>query len=199
MLLTSSGLSSRALREAFSSSLPKAAGRCRAAVFAFVDNPANLPYAQAAVREVEACGVSRVDLLDFSAPNFRAPTEGYDAAYVCGGNTFEILAAMRRTGLDSWLKAHIAAGESYVGVSAGSIIPGPSIELAGWGSEGDPNNIGLQDLEGFGAAPFAVFPHYHAGLAGELAGFRKRVAYRIIELADGQGAVWDGETAEIVG
>ena len=69
--------------------------------------------------------------------------------YVCGGNTFKILHKLRETRLDVYITKQVEQGALYVGVSAGSIIAGPDIEIAGWGSEGDENEVNLQDLEGF--------------------------------------------------
>ncbi len=53
-----------------------------------------------------------------------------------------ILNKLRETRLDQFIIENVNKGSIHVGVSVGSIIAGPSIEIAGWGSEGDKNDIG---------------------------------------------------------
>ncbi|MBI2632852.1 MAG: Type 1 glutamine amidotransferase-like domain-containing protein [Parcubacteria group bacterium] len=94
---------------------------------------------------------------------------------------------MRVTGIDIFIKKVIGQEESlYCGVSAGSIIAGPSIEIAGWGSEGDTNEINLEDLTGFHFTDIAVSPHFKSYLQQEVENFKNKVTYPIIALTDGE-------------
>lgn len=110
----------------------------------------------------------------------------FNVIYVCGGNTFAILQKLRETGLSAFIIQQVQAGAVYVGVSAGSIIAGPSIEMASWGSEGDENEIGLKDLSGLSLVDIEVFPHFHEELRSEVEEFKKKVSYRVYELTNGQ-------------
>ena len=119
----------------------------------------------------------------------------HDVVYSCGGNTFLIRDRMRKTGFDKAIQRFVKRNGIYVGVSAGSIIAGPDITIAGWGSEGDTNDIRLKNMKGLGFCDIAVFPHYRPVLRKEVQGFRKKAPYPVVELADGQALfLWDDET-----
>jgi dipeptidase E len=119
----------------------------------------------------------------------------HDVVYSCGGNTFLIRDCMRKTGFDKAIRRFVERNGIYVGVSAGSIIAGPDITIAGWGSEGDPNDVHLKNMKGIGFCDIAVFPHYRPDLREEVDCFRKKVLYPIVELSDGQALfLWDDET-----
>ena len=62
----------------------------------------------------------------------------------------------------------------YVGISAESIIPAKTIEIAGWGSEGDENKIKLNNLQGLHLVNVVVLPHYKNKLKKELIAFKKK-------------------------
>jgi dipeptidase E len=113
----------------------------------------------------------------------------FDIIYVCGGNTFAILNKLRETKLDQFIIEAVNNGTIYVGVSAGSIIAGPDIEIAGWGSEGDKNEINLKNLSGFNLANVGIFPHFHEELRSEVEEFKKKVSYEVIELTNGEAVL----------
>ncbi|KPJ55127.1 hypothetical protein AMJ47_01225 [Parcubacteria bacterium DG_72] len=82
-----------------------------------------------------------------------------DIIYVQGGNTFYLLKYVKESGFGGVIKDLIERGKIYIGVSAGSIITGPTIETAGW-KRADKNIVGLKDLTGLNFVPFLVFVHY---------------------------------------
>ncbi len=51
-----------------------------------------------------------------------------DYIYVSGGNAFYLLQELKRTGADKIIAEQIAAGKTYIGESAGSIVVSPNIE-----------------------------------------------------------------------
>jgi len=116
-----------------------------------------------------------------------------DVIYLCGGNTFSILNKTRETKLDKFIIDQVKSGSVYVGVSAGSIIAGPSIEIAGWGSEVDKNEVGLKEINGFNFVDFSVFPHFHEELRNEVEDFKKQVNYRVFELTNEQAMFVENE------
>ena len=78
------------------------------------------------------------------------------AVYLCGGNTFTLLAAMRASRLIPALTAYRAAGGIVVGNSAGAIVLGHTIHHAH-----DPNHIGLRDFRGCDwLSGYSVWCHY---------------------------------------
>ena len=106
---------------------------------------------------------------------------------------------MRKTGLDKVLIEAVKNGKFYLGVSAGSIIPGPDIEIAGWGDGGDPNDVNLRDLTGFGLVPYLITPHYTETEKADVEGFADiRKGEPVIELTDDQAVfVADGKMVKI--
>ena len=111
----------------------------------------------------------------------------FDIIYVCGGNTFYILKRIKKTGLDKTIKKAVNQNKIYVGVSAGSIIPHKTIEIAGWGSEGDVNDIRLKNLRGLNLIKTAILPHYTKKQIEDVREFKKKAKYKIKEIKDGQG------------
>lgn len=155
-------------------------------VISVQDNESDAFYLQKTKDELGAMGFTNVEGFGLK-DDVKVPTKEYDVIYVCGGNTFVYLDRIRKTGLDKFIINSVKSGRSiYVGVSAGSIIAGPNIEMAGWGSEGDSNNVSLNDLTGLGLTNIAVFPHYHNDLKVELDEFKKTYDYQVYEITDTQ-------------
>jgi dipeptidase E len=148
-------------------------------------------YVDLSKKELVELGISEIATFNLTNEKFDT-TQKFDVIYVCGGNTFAILDRIRVTGLDGYITRFVSDGEGvYVGVSAGSIVAGPSIEIAGWGSEGDENKIGLTDLEGLKLTDVSVYPHFRGELKGEVEEFRKKVSYPVVELTDDEAVFVD--------
>ncbi|MFT4088399.1 MAG: Type 1 glutamine amidotransferase-like domain-containing protein [Gordonia sp. (in: high G+C Gram-positive bacteria)] len=86
-----------------------------------------------------------------------------DALYVCGGETFFLLHALRGTddaprGLDVVLADRVRTGLPYIGLSAGSVLAGSSIEPIS-GLDDPTLAPGLTNLRGLGLVDTAVVPH----------------------------------------
>lgn len=115
---------------------------------------------------LEALGHSLVDITvsDFErASDFAAVLDGLDAVYVAGGNTFVLLAALRRHGADQILVDRVRSGLPYIGASAGTIITGPSIEPVSLMD--DPADApDLADYTGLGLIEDVVIPHADGAL-----------------------------------
>jgi len=82
-----------------------------------------------------------------------------DIIYVQGGNTFYLLHHARKSGFDKIVKKLVENGVIYVGVSAGSILASPTIQVAAW-KGGDVNEVGITDLTALGLVDFDIFVHY---------------------------------------
>jgi len=83
-----------------------------------------------------------------------------DVIYVQGGNTFYLLHHARKSGFDKIVKKLIEQGTVYIGVSAGSILVSPTIQVAAW-KGGDVNEVGITDLTSLCLVDFDVFVHYN--------------------------------------
>jgi len=128
LLLTSAGFESQAVADVFKDMLTKPAA---AAKVLFIPTAAQseeaLRYVEKCRKELRAAGVHRDNLcvydLDRRMP--AAELRGYDAVYVCGGDTRYLLRRVKRAGFAEALKSY---GGLYVGVSAGSLITARHID-----------------------------------------------------------------------
>jgi|SRR3989344_4272830 len=110
-------------------------------------------------------------------------TEEYDVMYVCGGNTFYLINEIRKTGFDKKIIDFINRGKLYVGVSAGSVIMGPTIMHA---KNFDKNYVELKDLSGFKVTNKVIAPHHKEDEEELAKKFEKENKCQILRLPDGQ-------------
>lgn len=194
LFLTSSGLTNKCLsvklREIM---LP--VKNPKALIVADIKDEDDRFYLKAVEAELSDAGISNHFVFNLNADIVAGDFSDINLFYVCGGNTFHILHRLRSTGLDKFIISEVESGRAtYLGVSAGSIIAGPSVEIAGWGSERDENEIDIKDLSGFGFTDAAIFPHFRDELEDEVSEFRRRAAYPVREVGDGEAIyIEDGE------
>lgn len=189
LLLTSSGLDNKKVQNEFLKLLDGKSEKQKVLIIFGVKTKFEIDYFNESKKELIDLEILKGNLIEaninenISGKDFK---EDFDVVYLCGGNTFHILDRLRKTGFDKLIKKLVEKNKVYVGVSAGSIIAGPNIEIAGWGSEGDMNKVGLKNLEGFNFTNMALFPHYRDELKEEVDEFRKTVSYPVKNLKDGE-------------
>lgn len=200
LLLTSSGLSSDKLRKAFANLLERKVDESRVLVVHTVKNPKYMIYIDKTGKELSSSGVllPNIDYLNIAKQNHHPELSEYDAVYICGGNTFFILDRIRKTGLAESLKKYVKSGGVYVGVSAGSIIAGPDIKIASWGSDPDTNDINLKDLTSLGFTDVSIYPHYEDRLKSEVDEFVKLKKYKVGRVKDGEGFLIEGKKSKLI-
>lgn len=191
LFLTSSGLANPSISDTLISTLSMPLSEARALVVAYAQNSEEESYVEASRQELEYLGFEDISVANMHYELAVSEFGDFDMIYVCGGNTFAILAKMRERGLTDFISTQVRKGAVYVGVSAGSIIATKTIESAGWGSEGDENAVGLQDLRGLDFVDISIFPHYRDELKGEVNGFREKAGHVVYELRDGEAVVVD--------
>lgn len=196
LILTSSGFANPETSEVLLKEMPKQSEWCRVAMVSYAQTKIEESYVVESKKELESIGFKNIRVINLHKP-FKL--EHADVVYVCGGNTFSILQKMRQTGVDKYLLDSVNRGSLYVGVSAGSIIAGKSIEIAGWGSEGDKNDVALTELSGLELTDVAVFPHYKSSQSAELAEFKDKAAYPVIEITDNQIVLIRGNKVKKIG
>ncbi len=104
--------------------------------------------------------VEEIDIEGKSEPQLKKLLEDKDIIYVQGGNTFYLLKYVKESGFDKVIKDLVDKGIIYIGVSAGSYIACPTIEMANWKHPEDKNIVGLTDLTGLNLVPFLLSVHY---------------------------------------
>lgn len=186
LILTSAGLSNPNIVNAFLKLLAREPKETSLLVVAYGQNKEENFYINESRKEVENLGF-KVVILNMNESFCIDDLQNFDVIYVCGGNTFSILNKMRKTGIDNYIKSQVSKGVIYLGVSAGSIIAGPSIEIAGWGIDGDDNEVGLKNMEGFNFTDTVIFPHFEEERnRDEVEEFKKKVSYPVQELTNEQ-------------
>ncbi|EYT61981.1 peptidase S51 dipeptidase E [Dietzia sp. UCD-THP] len=134
-------------------------------------NDAASPYAGAGFVAAERAQLADLGyvLTDITAADIddtsgsAAALDGLDAVYVAGGNTFVLLAALRRHGADAVLTGRVRAGLPYIGSSAGSVVTGPGIDPVSLMD--DPSAApDLADRSGLGLVDTVVIPHADGAL-----------------------------------
>lgn len=112
-------------------------------------------------RQLEDAGfqIEEVDIAGKNNDQLRTILDDKDILYVQGGNTFYLLKHVRESGFGQLVKAYLEQGKIYVGVSAGSYIACPTIEMATW-KDPQINRFGVEDLAAMNLVPFFLTVHY---------------------------------------
>ena len=94
----------------------------------------------------------------------------------------------RLTNFDQSIKNLLKRNGCYVGVSAGSIILGQSIDIA---SElcADPNDVGLTDMRGFNLIPYIILPHYTPKSEVDISKYEDTHMTKVERLSDGNALI----------
>jgi dipeptidase E len=80
-----------------------------------------------------------------------------DVLHIWGGNNYEYLKVIREKRLESRIREFIDHDGVYVGSSAGSNIMCPDVDVNLFN---DPNDVGLDDVTGFGYIDFYLIVHW---------------------------------------
>ena len=123
----------------------------------------------------------------------------FDVVYVCGGNTFYLSYKLKESGFDEKLKKLIQKGVVYVGVSAGTVLAGPNIEIAGADKSWDENDVNLKNFEGLNLTSKIISPHYTSKEEKIILKFEKEKNVRVLRLKDNQALIIFGDKEKLVG
>lgn len=84
----------------------------------------------------------------------------YDSLFIEGGNTFDLIKAMRESAFFELIKQFAGSGKPIYADSAGCIILGSDVHTAFLGEDGDEDNLKLQDYRGLDVVtPWAFHAH----------------------------------------
>jgi dipeptidase E len=196
LLLTSTGLSSENVAKRFQSFFTDSGSQAVAIVTTAADDKEQNKYSQLAKKQFEEMGFTKIDFVDLEAEPGR-DFSSYGVIYVCGGNTFKLLKFAREANFKTSIENLLSRGGVYVGVSAGSIIVGPSINIANE-VEPDQNDISLEDLTGFNITDLIILPHYSPEVEEETKVFEKKYGVTVDRLNNSQAAFLENGEKTIV-
>lgn len=184
LLLTSAGWLNKKIADVFINELGVKPKDAKIFMVTGAQTAEEQHYIDESKNEINEVGIEDIDVYKLNRNIEPGELNKYSAVYVCGGNTYFIYSQMQKHGLDKALIDFVKNGGLYFGVSAGSVIPGPSIEISGWGREGDYNKVGLKDLTGLKLVDFSIFPHFKPELQHEVEEFQKKIDYKVVTLTD---------------
>lgn len=122
----------------------------------------------------------------------------FDIIFVNGGNTFYLLDQIRKSGFDTIIEKLLDEEKLYVGVSAGSYVACPTIEVATWKNE-DTNVVKLTDLTGLNLVPFLLKAHYEPEKMSFVEEGVKKTNLPVVVLTDQQAVMVIGDKIKVVG
>lgn len=188
ILLTSNGLSSEKVFETFKKIVSKNNLKSAVIITTASLGKAENKYSILAKEQLESLGI-KTEFYDFENDK-EDNLSAFDIFYVCGGNTFKLLKFARQADFDKKIKLLLNRSGIYIGVSAGSIILGPSIAIASEINP-DPNEVGLEDFTGFNLTNYIVFPHYEEKFEKEITDFETKNKVTVERLTNFQALLLD--------
>ena len=124
-----------------------------------------------------------------------------DIIFVAGGNTFYLLQETRKSQFDEIVTEFVNKGIPYIGSSAGTLLAGPSVELA---LDIDDQNeaTDLNSYEALSLVDFVVMPHcddkdFKDKIDKNLQKYKK-YKYKIIKISDNQAVVIKENSFKII-
>ena len=148
------------------------------------------------VRELKELGyqVTFLDIKGKSREELKNFMFDKDVLWVRGGNSYYLLKYLKESKFDEVIKDFIASGKPYIGVSAGSYIICPTIELST-----EENKVDLNDLSALGIVPFLIKAHYTAEDAESVKKKMASSSYPIRILTDNQAFLVEDDDVSLVG
>ncbi len=145
--------------------------------------------------------IKNIDLENQKKSDLLKKMKNIDLIFVAGGNSFYLLQEIKKSKFDEILKELINKGIPYIGSSAGTIITGPSIELA---TNIDDQNQApeLKSYQALNLVDFVALPHYDdpefkLKIDSNLKKF-KNYKHPLIKITDQQAILVNGSQIKIV-
>jgi dipeptidase E len=122
-----------------------------------------------------------------------------DVIYVQGGDPYYLLKHIKKSGFDKVVKEYINLGKIYIGVSAGTYMACPTIEMALWRKPNRPKH-GLADNEAcMNLVPFLITPHYESKYHDAVKHGIENTIYPVRILNDNQALLVKNNSVQLVG
>jgi len=198
LLLTSAGLSTEKLQEAFKKLLVRPIKQNKVVIIA-ADTTSEIfkDLLKTEKQQLTETGFiqENISIHDLSRDD-PLKVKDFEVIDMFGGNPYHYLKHLRETGLMKDIRAFIDGGGVYIGVSAGSMIMGPGIDGK---LSFEVNDVGLKDLRGFGFVDFYVLPHWDwRGNRWETLCHVWVTRRRVVPLTDRQGILVNDCNYEII-
>ena len=163
IFLTSAGLKTPVIAKEFIKILSKEPSKLKLAHIITASNVApDTAYVQKDKTIMKKLGfqVTDIDIKDFNQQDLTKKLKGFDIIYVQGGDGFYLLKQVRKSGFTQVVKELLKKGKIYVGVSAGTYIACPTIDMHTW-KDNQREQYGLTDLTAMNLVSYLVSVHYN--------------------------------------
>ena len=163
IILTSAGLKMPAIQKPILELLPKPPSELKLAhVITASQVASDTAFVTKDRKAMKELGFKVTDILleDLTTDSAFSILNEFDIIYVQGGNGFYLLKQARLCGFERVVREFLKNEKKwYIGVSAGTYIACPTIEMHNWKSEKE--QYGLDDLTGMNLVSFLVVVHYN--------------------------------------
>jgi len=195
MFLTASGFSNPKIMERLVSEAGSIEDKKVAIITTAAEDKEKNKYTVQAKNQFLDAGFKMVDFIDLEGEE--KDLDNYSIIYVTGGNTFKLLKFAKERDFGKTVDQLLSRGGIYIGVSAGSIIMCPTIDLANE-VEPDPNDVGLKDLSAFKFVDFDIFPHYEDNIEDELVQYEQKHKNEVKRLRNGEAIILKDEKVDLI-
>jgi dipeptidase E len=121
----------------------------------------------------------------------------FDAVYIGGGNTFALLAELRKSGFDRYLRECACQGKAIYGGSAGAAVLGRDIRTVNYL---DRNEVGVVETKGLDLVKgHAIWVHYQPQDDNLIDDYVRQYGQPVIALSERSGIVIDQDGLRMVG
>ena len=202
LVLTSNGLSSDSLAEQTKALLPPAARRAAiiptAAVGFRRESAADPPIAA----QLEAWGLTW-DFVDVETQN-PGLLRAYDVIILLGGNCYYLVKHLRRQNARP-LFAELNRDKLFIGISAGSLALGGTLEIINEFIPHMNNRVRLETFEAMGLTDIEIVPHRtryltrYQNFEERVAAYERRTGRRVYALEDGEGLFVGDDALRLAG
>jgi dipeptidase E len=200
LLLTSSGITNRSIADALTELVGKSPFDTKVGLIPTARNaePMRRGGYIGQFLDLWKNGFSLVDVIDPSAADiaWKERLADVDVIYVAGGNTFHLLNQARLSGFDKWLHEN-KDKKVYLGVSAGTILATPTIEVAAM-PPGDENLPELKDLSALSWVQFEIEPHCDMNRFKTIEKYASENNYPVYAIDDLSAIKVDGSNIEVI-
>lgn len=200
LFLSSAGIKPET-KEAFLKLLEKDPKQCTVAFIPTACDPKpNKDYVQWTVDQLNDLGfrLFTVDLKGENEKSLYEKLESADVVCVNGGDTFYLLDEINKSGFDKVIRRLLDKGKVYMGVSAGTYIACPNIEMSHWKHE-NRNTFGLKSLKALGLIDFLISVHYKDEFKDTVKKGAKETELPVAAITDQQAIVVDNDNISLAG
>ncbi|MFK7861678.1 MAG: Type 1 glutamine amidotransferase-like domain-containing protein [Granulosicoccus sp.] len=115
----------------------------------------------------------------------RSDLMNFDAVYIGGGNTYDLLQEVRNSGVEKYLKQFAESGKPIYGGSAGAVLLGKDI---GTVARMDTNKGNISNTSGLNSTSgFSVWPHYNSSEDEHIFKYAAETSTPVLALSEDAG------------